>query len=525
MSAATRPRLLLFVVAYDAEDTLTLVLSRIPGRIFAEYDCEVLVVDDASEDRTFEVGRAYQAACREIPIMVVRNAFNQGYGGSQKVGYTFAIERGFDVVALLHGDGQYAPEELPNLVAPLRDGRADVVLGSRMMTRFGALKGGMPLYKYIGNKVLTAVQNAVLRTNLSEFHSGYRVYSVAALRDIAFQLNANAFHFDTEIIIQLLFAGRRIVELPIPTYYGTEISRVNGMRYAKDVTVATLQAAAHRSGIFFQRRYEPIRQPPATAPFGAPFGAAYGAPHELKLGYPSSHQLALDAVPAGSRVLDIGAGAGGLARELTAKGCEVAVVDYSPVPDTPDTVRRFEQDLDDPPEFDVRAYDYLLMLDVIEHLRRPEQFLDRIRERFDYTPRTLVLTTPNVAFVAQRLMLAFGQFNYGSAGILDRTHTRLFTFRSLRRTLLDAGFRIQQMRGIPAPFPKALGPGTAGRAALALNQVLIRASKSLFAYQIFVVAESTPSIRFVLQDSLSRSEERDGLDQQIAPTVPRRHIG
>ena len=117
---------------------------------------------------------------------------------------------------MIHGDGQYAPEELPTLVAPLRDGQADAVFGSRMMTRFGALKGGMPLYKFVGNRILTAIQNLLLGTSLTEFHSGYRVYSVAALQKIPFRLNSNDFHFDTEIIIQLLNARQRIVELPIP---------------------------------------------------------------------------------------------------------------------------------------------------------------------------------------------------------------------------------------------------------------------------------------------------------------------
>ena len=117
-------RLLVFVIAYQAEETLTSVLERIPRSIFIDYDCQVLVVDDASSDRTAEIGRAYRAAHPEIPITVQRNEFNQGYGGNQKVGYAFAIREGFDVVAMVHGDGQYAPEELPNLVAPLRDDQA-----------------------------------------------------------------------------------------------------------------------------------------------------------------------------------------------------------------------------------------------------------------------------------------------------------------------------------------------------------------------------------------------------------------
>lgn len=489
-----RPRLLVFVIAYYAEETLRSVLERIPARVHKEYDCEILVVDDASEDRTFAIGREYQDAHPEIRMTVLRNTVNQGYGGNQKVGYTFAVEHGFDVVAMVHGDGQYAPEELPNLLGPVREGRADAVFGSRMMTRFGALKGGMPLYKYVGNRILTRMQNTLLKTSLTEFHSGYRVYAVPALRRIAYPLNSDAFHFDTEIIIQLLNAEQRIVELPIPTYYGDEISRVNGLRYAKDVTWTTLQKLAHGLGIFHQRRFEPIGD------------AAHANSHyDLKLGYPSSHQMALDAVEPGARVIDMGAGPGGMAQELVRKGCQVAVVDQFPAPDAPGDIEHFQQNLDDPLVFDVRKYEYLLLLDVIEHLKDPELFLERLRDQFDNVPRTLVLTTPNIAFVVQRVMLGLGQFNYGDSGILDRTHTRLFTFRSLRRLLLDAGFRIRVVRGVPAPFPKVLGDGVLGRTALRLNEIAIRISRTLFSYQIFVVADCAPGVRFVLEDARTRS--------------------
>src|SRR2546422_10955520 len=210
-------RLLIFVVAYQAESTLRWVLERIPRSIFDEYDCEVLVVDDASKDRTFAIGREYKQSHPEIPLTVVRNEFNRGYGGNQKIGYAYAIAEHFDFVALVHGDGQYAPEELPRLVAPLHDGGADAVFGSRMLRKGNALRGGMPLYKYVGNRILSLTQNVLLGTRLSEFHSGYRVYSVGALRLIPFRLNSDDFHFDTEVIIPLINARARIVELPIPT--------------------------------------------------------------------------------------------------------------------------------------------------------------------------------------------------------------------------------------------------------------------------------------------------------------------
>jgi glycosyltransferase involved in cell wall biosynthesis len=501
-----RPRLLIFVIAYHAETTLREVLERIPQSVFAQNDCEILVVDDASEDRTFEIGHEYKASHPEIRMTVLRNEYNQGYGGNQKVGYWYAITEGFDFVAMIHGDGQYAPEELPRLMGPLLEGRADAVFGSRMTTRLGALKGGMPLYKFVGNRILSTAQNHLLGSRLSEFHSGYRIYSVAALQRLPFRLNSNDFHFDTEIIIQLLNGGARIVELPIPTYYGDEICRVNGLKYARDVMKATVANVLHRAGLLYQRRFD--------------VEGANHIRHDLKLGYPSSHSYTLDAVAPGSSVLDIGSGPAGMARELVKKGCQVAVVDAARdaagdaasdrAESAGDTgaIQVFTQDLNDEPGFEIQPYDTLLLLDVIEHLRDPEQFMDRLRTKFDHQPRTMILTTPNVAFIVQRLMLLVGQFNYGKRGVLDRTHTRLFTFRGLEQLMSDAGFRVQEVKGVPAPFPKALGDGMLGRAALRANLLLIRVSKTLFSYQIYVKASTTPDVEFVLKDTKAKSAGR-----------------
>lgn len=486
-----RPRLLVFVVAYFAEKTLTWVLERIPAGIFDDFECEILVVDDASGDATYQIGRDYREAHSGMPLTVLRNRYNQGYGGNQKVGYSYAIRNGFDYVALIHGDGQYAPEELPRLMMPLVEGRAEAVFGSRMMDGFGALRGGMPLYKYFGNRILTTAQNALLRTSLSEFHSGYRVYSVAGLERIHFELNTNDFHFDTQIINQLLNAEARIVELPIPTYYGDEISRVNGIRYAANVMISTISNAFHRAGLLQQKRLDPVMLD--------------NSHYDVKLGFPSSHQWALDAVPAGASVIDLGAGPGGIAEKLADKGCTVAVVDLFPPQQEDRRIKVFVQDLDDELEFDVGPYEYVLLLDVIEHLKVPEITLDRLRSQFEFEPKKLVLTTPNIAFVVQRLMLLGGQFNYGKSGILDRTHTRLFTFRTIKHLLRDAGFEITTVRGIPAPFPNVLGDGRLARALLWLNLALIRISKTLFSFQIYIEADSTPGIAFVLGDAEANS--------------------
>jgi 2-polyprenyl-3-methyl-5-hydroxy-6-metoxy-1,4-benzoquinol methylase len=244
-------------------------------------------------------------------------------------------------------------------------------------------------------------------------------------------------------------------------------------------------------GILYQRRFD----------VGPEDNSHYG----LKTGYVSSHSMAIDAVPANTSVIDLGAGPGAVAKALLAKGCRVAMVDQHPVAGEVGDVPAFLQDLDDPPVFDTKPYEYILLLDMIEHLRNPERFLQRLRGQFTHETKTIIITTPNVAFLPQRLMLLAGQFNYGKTGILDVTHTRLFTFHSLRRLLRDHGFRIKTIRGVPAPFPKAIGDGRLARAALAANQALIGLSKTLFAYQIYVEAETTPDADFVLETAKAAS--------------------
>lgn len=229
----------ILVVAYNAQNTLAHVLDRIPNDFANQID-SILVCDDASTDNTHYVGLLYKSISR-LPLTIIRHPNNLGYGGNQKTGYQWAIENCLDIVVLLHGDGQYAPEFLPKMVSPIVQGRADVVLGSRMITSGDARRGGMPLYKIVGNKVLTFLQNRIANVSLSEWHSGYRAYSIAALRQINFLNNSDYFDFDTQIILQMIGARQRIVEIEIPTFYGDEISRVNGLKYGLQILGHTIR--------------------------------------------------------------------------------------------------------------------------------------------------------------------------------------------------------------------------------------------------------------------------------------------
>jgi glycosyltransferase involved in cell wall biosynthesis len=204
--AMTTKRIGILVVAYNVASTLAQVLDRIPSE-FRPRISEVLVCDNASEDSTYLVGLGYKQLADGFPLTVIRQPRNLGYGGNQKAGYQWAIENDLDIVVLLHGDGQYAPEFLPQIVAPLERDECDAVFGSRMMEPGGARRGGMPLYKFVGNRVLTRFENAVVGTELSEWHSGYRAFKVEALRDIPFLRNSDEYDFDSEIIVQLHEAG------------------------------------------------------------------------------------------------------------------------------------------------------------------------------------------------------------------------------------------------------------------------------------------------------------------------------
>jgi glycosyltransferase involved in cell wall biosynthesis len=208
------PRIGIVVVAYNAESTLVDTLERIPEDFRANL-AEVIVLDDASVDATTQIAAAWAERVLHHTSLVVTHTKNLGYGGNQKAAYQLAQERGLDIVVLLHADGQYAPEYLPSMVEPLVRGEADAVFGSRMMVQGAAKQGGMPLYKRVGNRILSRMENAMLGTSLTEFHSGYRAYDVATLRALPIVHNTDDFDFDTQIIIQLIDAGKRIVEIPI----------------------------------------------------------------------------------------------------------------------------------------------------------------------------------------------------------------------------------------------------------------------------------------------------------------------
>jgi hypothetical protein len=170
-------------------------------------------------------------------------------------------------------------------------------------------------------------------------------------------------------------------------------------------------------------------------------------------------------------------------------------------------------------EFPINAsdFDQIFMLDVIEHLKDPEVFMEKLRSAAANKRPEIVLTTANIGFIVTRLMLLFGNFNYGRKGILDRTHTRLFTFSSMRELFAQTGYTVLEVRGIPAPFPKAVGDNALGRLLVTLNRLFIGLSKGLFSYQIFVRARALPTVPTLLTQTIERSAE---LRKELAGGTP-----
>jgi len=242
-----KPKVVVVMPAYNAAKTLRLTYDAIPKE---DVD-HMILVDDASRDETLQVAR-------ELKLEVFVHGRNYGYGGNQKTCYTEALKAGADIVVMLHPDYQYDPTLLPNLVEPLKEGTADVVLGSRLM-QGNVVEQGMPWWKFLGNRFLTGIQNRVLKQNLTEYHTGYRAFSRRVLEEVPFLLNSDNFVFDQEMLVQAMHLGFRIKEVPVPTRYFAEASSASfsaSVTYGLSILWLLARYLLHRSSWINQRQFE-----------------------------------------------------------------------------------------------------------------------------------------------------------------------------------------------------------------------------------------------------------------------------
>jgi 2-polyprenyl-3-methyl-5-hydroxy-6-metoxy-1,4-benzoquinol methylase len=475
-----RQKVAIFIVAFQAEQFIESVLERIPVQL-RELFAEIYVIDDSSSDLTFATAWAAGERLGFSNVTVMRTPLNRGYGGNQKLGYLHAIRQGYDYVVLLHGDGQYAPEYLPQIVTALGQRQPDALIASRMIDRWDALRGGMPVYKWVGNVVLTAIENRMLGSALSEFHSGYRAYKVDTLRSIPFQLNSDDFHFDTEVLIQLISTRRTIVEIPVPTFYGDEISHVNGISYAANCLKAVAKARLSRLGVYYEPKFD--------------FGLFEDGTYLFKQAENTLHQAILSRDwPSDWHVADLGASRGSLSARIAEKVARVTAVDLESPADAGDAeALAFDLNAAFDEELGHQSYDCVVALDLIEHLERPEDGVRKIASILK-PGGTLYASTGNIAYVLMRLSLLLGQFSYGKRGILDLTHTRLFTIPSFKKLLVDGGFVILELQGFGPPIRDMIGKSRPLRAADTTSGKLARIWPSLFAFNFLVAAQKADEL-------------------------------
>lgn len=244
-------KVIVVLPAYNAAKTLKQTYHEIDRSLVDE----IILVDDASKDNTIDVAR-------EIGIThIIRHEQNKGYGGNQKSCYRKALDLGADIVVMLHPDYQYTPALIAPMVSLIANKVYPVVLGSRILGK-GALKGGMPLYKYFFNRVLTATQNLLMRQKLSEYHTGYRAYHRDVLLSIPFENNSDDFVFDNELLAQIFYCGYEIAEITCPTKYFEDASSINfrrSLQYGSGVLRVSLQYALQKAGLASFRIFKNIQ--------------------------------------------------------------------------------------------------------------------------------------------------------------------------------------------------------------------------------------------------------------------------
>ena len=250
-----KKKVLVVIITYNDQDYILNVIKRVPKDLNIK-NSEILVIDDHSTDQTFWKIKSFLKNNKsKYKINFIQNIKNKGYGKNQKMGYVFAIKNNFDVAVMVHGDEQFGPEKIDKMIEPIIKNDADLVLGSRMLKKRDALKGNMPIYKFLGNIFLTFIQNIFLGGNLSEYHTGYRAFSVNVLKKLPFIYNSNGFPFDNEILIQYILKKLRIKEIPIPTSYTNQISNLKVIPYGLKVLETLILARCQRLGLCNLKKY------------------------------------------------------------------------------------------------------------------------------------------------------------------------------------------------------------------------------------------------------------------------------
>jgi len=473
------PRFALFLFQWRCAEALGRTLERIPAETVGWLD-EVVVMMDAASAPTDADQKALRAAGekRGLRLQFHRQPRNHDFGGARKAAFEYAIQRGFDFAIAMRGDGLHPAEALPALIRTSLDSPQSFALAARVH-RLKARPAGLPLARMLAHLASTGLQNRLLALQLDDYHSSFRVYPTEVLRRIPFHLNSNDRAFDMQMLIQCRALGFPIEEVRVPPVWE---EYPDGWKGGREVLAACANAVdyrLHQLHVSRKGRYFVDRSVHYT----------------LKQSPTSSHMQIVDGIAAGSAVLDLGCSQGLLARPLAEKGVRVVGVDVgSPNGLASHLAAYHRRDLEGPLDLPLgREFDYIVISDVIEHLRNRAQLLRGAR-RFLKEGGRLIISTPNVALWFYRLSLLLGRFEYGSRGVLDATHVHLFTRASFRREVEKAGFHVLQERVTALPFEvvfESTGRSRTMQRVAASYHALARLWPELFAYQVILEAEIT----------------------------------
>ncbi|MHC4814767.1 MAG: methyltransferase domain-containing protein [Planctomycetota bacterium] len=464
---ARRLRVALLFAGWSQGADLAELLRRVPHELLREVDTiyAIPAVDDLDADEFADLRAEFPA------LKVLLPRFGGRPGRRLKLAMRCALRAGCDLIVTLRTDAGHRPEYLARLLAPFADEEVACVIGSRLREHAATV----PFLHRLGLRLATGVQNQLLGSALSDPHSSFRAYRASTLATLPFHSNSDNLVFETELVIQHLTDGKRIEEVAVPAEPSPRTRR--GVRYGWQSFRTVLRALANRLHLVYHPKFDLEGAKPS---------------YRYKKAPTSLHQFVVRRhSESGIRFADVGAGAAGVSSTLHEAGAEVTGIDHRQ-PDSELPFNFVEADLND--DFAAKIVeslhgpaDKVLALDVIEHLLRPEHGMAEIH-RAMRPGGTLIASTANIAFLPIRVSLAMGQFNYGKRGILDVTHTRLFTIRSFCRALEGEGFRIDKIHGFGPPIEDVIGGSFVLRCLDRIAGGLARVWPSMFSYQFLVEA-------------------------------------
>ncbi|HON56176.1 MAG TPA: bifunctional glycosyltransferase/class I SAM-dependent methyltransferase, partial [bacterium] len=355
-----------------------------------------------------------------------------------------------------------------------------------------ALAGGMPLYKWFGNQVLTYLENKLLNLKLSEFHTGFRAYNIHSLKKAPFEFNSDNFHFDTEIIIQAKALNWQIIEISLPAYYGSEKCRVNGTKYAINCLKSVIRYKLVRLGIFYTRNFD--------------FGIFENDNYQFKKSKYSLHQYIVKQFNKKENIttIELGANKGILSEIIAQKVNKHYAIDMI-IPEKAENAIKLQTDLnsDFTQLLKDEKFDVCISLDTIEHLDHPEEYLKKIFKIMKPHSK-LYISTANIAYLPVRISLLLGQLNYGKRGILDMTHKRLYTIPNFKLLLEQYGFKVEKIIAFPPPISDLISKRKFMQFIEKLHYHISNFWKNLFAYNFLVIARRTDSLEEIFEKTINK---------------------